>query len=142
MFTFWLTALVWDFLTYVITATILIGTLAIFQEEGFATFTELGRFFLLLLIFGLSMLPINYIMSLVFTVPSSGFTKMAMINLFTGISLFIVVFTLPAIDLRETADILRYVFMVFPHFALSAGINTLNILNVQISVSFDYIYYD
>lgn len=82
------------------------------------------------------MLPINYIMSLAFTIPSSGFTKMAMINLFTGIALFITVFTMDAFeDLAETAKVLRSIFMVFPHFALSAGISTLNKLNVQVSVS-------
>lgn len=134
--TFWITAFIWDFLTFVMTVVILIGTLALFQEEGFATFPELGRILLLLLVFGLSMLPINYIMSLAFTVPSSGFTKMAMINLFTGISLFITVFTMDAFqDLAETSKVLRSIFMVFPHFALSAGISTLNKLNVQVSVS-------
>lgn len=82
------------------------------------------------------MLPINYIMSLAFTIPSSGFTKMAMINLFTGISLFITVFTMDSFsDLAETSRILRYIFMVFPHFSLSSGISTLNKLNVQASVS-------
>lgn len=110
--------------------------MAIFQEEGFATFSELGRVLLLILVFGVSMLPINYIMSLAFTIPSSGFTKMAMINLFTGISLFITIFTMDAFaNLAKTARVLRYIFMIFPHFSLSSGISRLNKLSVAVSVS-------
>lgn len=116
--------------------------MAIFQEDGFATFAELGRCFLLLLFFGIAMLPINYIMSLIFTIPATGFTKMTMINIFTGIALFMVTFVMEVISdsAKATSVILNHIFMIFPHYALCHGMGKLNTINVIKLVSFDSIF--
>lgn len=47
----------------------------------------------------------------------------------TGIAVFIVVFTMriPQFELTKTADILTWLFMIFPHFSLSDSLNSLNI---------------
>lgn len=42
---FWLSAFIWDYITYIITAIIAIITLSVFQEDGWSTFDELGKFY-------------------------------------------------------------------------------------------------
>lgn len=40
---FWVTAIIWDYFTFILTSIILIATLAVFQEDGWSTFAELGN---------------------------------------------------------------------------------------------------
>lgn len=40
---YWLTAYLWDFVTFVFTTICLVGTLVCFQEEGFKTVGELSK---------------------------------------------------------------------------------------------------
>lgn len=82
--TFWATAILWDFITFIVTIFLTIATLAIFQENGWSTFEELGRGFLMLLLFVYAVLPVTYIASMCFKSPSSAFTRMTMIYIFSG----------------------------------------------------------
>lgn len=41
---FWVTAIIWDYLTFIITSIVLVATLAVFQEDGWSTIPELGMF--------------------------------------------------------------------------------------------------
>lgn len=82
--TFWLASFVWDYVTYMVTTVLLIATLAIFQEEGWSSTAELARTGLVLTLFGFGMLPLMYIGSMLFTVPSSGFVRMTLFNILTG----------------------------------------------------------
>lgn len=62
---------------------IIISTLGI---ESLATVEELGRITLVLIVFGFAALPMIYLFSMLFKVPSGGLNKMIAINIFTGIS--------------------------------------------------------
>ncbi|GAB0097260.1 ATP-binding cassette sub-family A member 3 [Sergentomyia squamirostris] len=134
VYTFWFTSIIWDYFTYLITACLMIATLVAFQEDGWSTGPEIGRVFVLLAFFGIAMMPIVYLFSLVFEVPSSGFTRMTMIGIFTGVAFFQVVFVLrvPSLELIPTADGLTWVFLLFPYFALSNGLSNINTLNTII----------
>ncbi|XP_030379886.1 ATP-binding cassette sub-family A member 3 isoform X2 [Scaptodrosophila lebanonensis] len=129
VWTFWLSQLLWDFFTYTITALIVIVTIACFQEDGFTKFSELGRYFLLLLIFGCSVLPFTYIVSLYFKEPATGFARISIINIFAGMALFIVVVVMSFefFDTKDTANIMGWFFRVFPHFSLAMGLNKMYI---------------
>lgn len=104
-----------------------------YQREGFETIEELGRVLLLFIFFGLSMLPVNYLMSFLFKTPSGGCTSMILLNLLTGIGLFAISFVMKGLseDARIAADVLRYIFMVFPQFALCDGVYNLNTVFVM-----------
>lgn len=82
--TFWITSFIFDFVTYIITAFILIITLIAFQEEGWSTIKDLTPAFVTLMIFGFSMLPITFVSSLLFSIPSTGFVRMTIAFIFTG----------------------------------------------------------
>ncbi|XP_038108176.1 ATP-binding cassette sub-family A member 3 [Culex quinquefasciatus] len=130
VFTFWAVNFVWDYFTYLITALVYLGILSVWQEEGWSTVEELSRVFLILCVFGLSFLPITYIFSFWFDVPSTGFVKMMLINLFSGTILFVAVFLLQfeAFNLMDISRILEWFFMIFPLFSFSQSLSNLNVL--------------
>lgn len=123
-----MSAYIWDYATYLISAVSVIIVLAIFQEDGWSTVDELGRTFLLLMIFGFAMLPVTYIASMFFSIPATGFTRMAMFYIFTGMALFFIVFIMriEEFELNDVADGLTSFFLIFPHFSLSLGLSNLN----------------
>ncbi|XP_055711669.1 phospholipid-transporting ATPase ABCA3 isoform X3 [Phlebotomus papatasi] len=134
VYIFWFTSLIWDYFIFLITACLMIATLAAFQEEGWATGPELGRVYLLLAFFGFAVLPIIYLFSFIFKIASSGFTNAAMLGIFTGVAFFNVVFVLriESLELTHVADGMTWAFLLFPHFALSNGLSNLNVLNTMI----------
>lgn len=84
VWTFWLSQFLWDILTYSLTAIIVICAIACWQEDGFKAFDDLARYFLILLIFGFSVLPFTYLISMFFTEPATGFARISIINIFAG----------------------------------------------------------
>uniref|UniRef100_A0A6E8W4G1 ABC transporter domain-containing protein n=1 Tax=Anopheles coluzzii TaxID=1518534 RepID=A0A6E8W4G1_ANOCL len=136
VFTFWIVSFVWDFLTYVITALIYIATLAAFQEDGWSSFEELGRVFLVLIVFGIAFLPVTYLFSFWFEVPATGFVKMMIVNIFSGTIFFTAVFLLKfdGFDLKDVANGLEWAFMIFPLFSLSQSLSNINVLSTTASV--------
>uniref|UniRef100_A0A182M226 ABC transporter domain-containing protein n=1 Tax=Anopheles culicifacies TaxID=139723 RepID=A0A182M226_9DIPT len=125
---FWLLAFIWDYTLFVLNSLVYIATVAIFQEEGWSTFEELGRAFLLLLFFGFAALPVTYLFSFLFSVSATGFVRMMFVNVLSGAIFFTAVNILKfdGIDLNDVADGLEWVFMFFPNFILSHGLNNLN----------------
>uniref|UniRef100_A0A182PES6 ABC transporter domain-containing protein n=1 Tax=Anopheles epiroticus TaxID=199890 RepID=A0A182PES6_9DIPT len=125
---FWLLAFMWDFTLFVLNSLLYIATVAIFQEEGWSSFDELGRAFLLLLFFGFASLPVTYLFSFLFSVSATGFVRMMFLNVLSGAIFFTAVNILKfdGIDLNDVAEGLEWVFMFFPNFVLSHGLNNLN----------------
>lgn len=82
--TFWITSFLFDFATYILNAIIMILVLGAFQEDGWSTFRELMPGFVTFVVFGFAMLPISFLSSYLFDIPSSGFVKMTIVYVFTG----------------------------------------------------------
>ncbi|XP_073830693.1 ATP binding cassette subfamily A member 3 isoform X2 [Musca autumnalis] len=124
---FWISQFLWDIMTFTLTALIVVCTIACFQEDGFSAFGDLARYFLVIFIFGFSVLPFTYLISLFFSEPSTGFGRVSIINIFCGMALFIVVavMSIDFLDTKDTADLLGWIFRVFPHFSLAMGLNKL-----------------
>ncbi|KMZ10903.1 phospholipid-transporting ATPase ABCA3 isoform X1 [Drosophila simulans] len=125
VWTFWLSQFICDFASYIVTALIVVITIVCFQEPGLSSFGELGRYYLLLLLFGFAVLPFIYIMSLFFREPATGFARVSIVNIFCGMALFIVVVVMSSelFDTKDTADILGWIFRIFPHFSLAMSLN-------------------
>lgn len=81
---FWTSSFLFDFVNYLIPCFGLIIVLLAFENDDFDTTEMLGLFFLVLLFYGWSVIPFMYLFSFAFTVPSSGFTRMVMFNIFAG----------------------------------------------------------
>lgn len=82
--TFWITSFIFDFVTYILTALVLVITLIAFQEEGWSSINDLMPAFVSLVVFGFSMLPMTFVSSLLFSIPSTGFVRMTIFFIFTG----------------------------------------------------------
>uniref|UniRef100_A0A182NHT5 ABC transporter domain-containing protein n=1 Tax=Anopheles dirus TaxID=7168 RepID=A0A182NHT5_9DIPT len=128
--TFWGVSFLWDFGVYCVAMALYLGTLAAFREEGWSTPEELGRVAIVFVCFGLAVIPFTYLGAYFFDVPSTGFIKLLIFNIFTGTVLFTAVFLLKVkdFDLRHVAETLEWVYMVFPLFALSHSLNNINVM--------------
>uniref|UniRef100_A0A336MK43 CSON001010 protein n=1 Tax=Culicoides sonorensis TaxID=179676 RepID=A0A336MK43_CULSO len=129
--TYWTISFIWDYLSFFFTVILYIICLVIFQEEGWRTFSELSRVTLILVLFIWAVLPLTYVLSFWFTIPSTGFTRMAMLNVLTGVIVFTVVFILQSGVFPNTenlGNILNWIFLIFPHFAMIQAFSNLNII--------------
>lgn len=82
--TLWITAIIFDLIIYIFSAGLVVLSIFAFQMNGWKTREELTPLLLTLLVFGLSMLPIIYVLSRVFSVPSTGFIRLTIFFLCTG----------------------------------------------------------
>lgn len=123
-YVFWLSTLLWDFVTFLITALALVITLLCFQEDGFKTASDIGRIFVTLVYFGWSMLPMMYIAGYFFDIPSTGYTRMTLFSIFTGVAAYLIVQVLstPDLGLEHIGNTLNWIFLAVPHYSLATGI--------------------
>lgn len=133
---YWLTAFLWDYLQYIFIAVLMVLTIGVFQENGFATAEELLRTFIVLVSFGFAVLPVVYVSAFFFSAPATGFTKMSIIFIFMGVAMYTVVFSMKfeGFNLRDVASTMTWIFLTVPHFALCQAFSSLNIINVSKSV--------
>ncbi|CAG9816334.1 unnamed protein product [Phaedon cochleariae] len=125
VYLFWLTSLLCDLITYLLTIVVLLITLVCFQEEGYSTPEEIARMFFILLYFGWAFIPMLYLTGYFFDVPSTGYTRMTLLSIVTGNAAFLVVQVLstPGLDLEHIGKGLHWLFLLFPHYSLATGIN-------------------
>ncbi|CAG9855955.1 unnamed protein product [Phyllotreta striolata] len=125
VYVFWMTSAFCDMVTYLLTICVLMITMVLFQEDGFKTVGDIGRMFFILFYFGWAFLPLFYLASYSFQVPSTGYTRMTLISIFGGCAAFLVVQVLmsPGLDLEYVGNALHWIFLIFPHYSLASGIN-------------------
>ncbi|KAJ8962463.1 hypothetical protein NQ317_001546, partial [Molorchus minor] len=82
------------------------------------------RVFLILLYFGWAFLPMLYLAAFIFDVPATGFTRMTLFSIFTGVAAFLVIQVLSTegLDLEYVGNALHWVFLALPHYSLANGI--------------------
>nr|XP_017018280.1 phospholipid-transporting ATPase ABCA1-like [Drosophila kikkawai] len=114
-FSYWITILLWDYLIFMLSALMAILTIAAFQESGYATFVELGRYYAVLLIFGLSGLSISYVFAIFFTDAATGFVRIAVFNLLTGCGFLQLYMTAQKYSESGSGSVIP---LVFPHLGL------------------------
>ncbi|XP_041861136.1 phospholipid-transporting ATPase ABCA1 isoform X2 [Melanotaenia boesemani] len=122
---YWLANFSWDMLNYSVPATMVVLIFIGFQQKSYVSETNLPALVLLLLFYGWSITPLMYPASFVFTVPSTAYVVLTSINLFIGINGSIATFVLELfIDehLNRINNILKKVFLIFPHFCLGRGL--------------------
>ncbi|XP_055533385.1 phospholipid-transporting ATPase ABCA3-like isoform X2 [Wyeomyia smithii] len=132
--TFWIVSFLWDYLVFIVAMVLYILTLAAFQEEGWSSAAELSRVVIVMLCFACAVIPFTYVWSYFFQVPSTGFIKMLIFNIFTGTVIFTGIFLLKysEFNLKDVAETLEWIYLIFPHFALSHSLNNINLaLTIQ-----------
>ncbi|KAH8286341.1 hypothetical protein KR054_007221, partial [Drosophila jambulina] len=128
-FAFWSTIFLWDYLIFIISALMAVITIAAFQEMGFSTFAELGRYYAILLIFGLGALPASYVLASCFSDAATGFIRIGIFNVGTGCALYMLYCTLSleAFKMKDVANALAWYFRVFPNYCLTSATHKLHL---------------
>uniref|UniRef100_H3AJR4 P-type phospholipid transporter n=1 Tax=Latimeria chalumnae TaxID=7897 RepID=H3AJR4_LATCH len=122
---YWLANFTWDMCNYVVTATIVIIIFICFQQKSYVSSSNLPVLALLLLLYGWSITPLMYPASFVFKIPSTAYVILTSVNLFIGINGSVATFVLELFtdnELNSINEILKSVFLVFPHFCLGRGL--------------------
>ncbi|XP_073988162.1 phospholipid-transporting ATPase ABCA1-like isoform X5 [Rhodnius prolixus] len=122
---FWIEEFIWDIVAYAVSAFLCILIFVIFNEQSYISPTNLPGVILLFLLYGWSCIPLMYLLSYVFTIPSSAFVGLACANMFIGIVTTVTTFVLGAFEdeeLKAVHRIIKEVFLIFPHYCLGSGI--------------------
>ncbi|KAG6447128.1 hypothetical protein O3G_MSEX004759 [Manduca sexta] len=131
----WGAALAWDWLWMLILHLCVIATIACFQETSLSTFHELGRVFLVLLVFSFAIIPIHYLVSFFFDEASTGFSKMVFVNIFTGSMPFLLteILRMPELGSESIAVIFDNIFSVLPLYSLSRSIREMIVSSIKMN---------
>ncbi|XP_028834348.1 phospholipid-transporting ATPase ABCA1a isoform X2 [Denticeps clupeoides] len=124
-FLYWLANFVWDMCNYVVPATLVIIIFVCFQQEAYVSSTNLPVLALLLLLYGWSITPLMYPASFFFKIPSTAYVVLTSVNILIGINGSVSTFVLELFGSNEIGginDILKNVFLIFPHFCLGRGL--------------------
>lgn len=134
IWTFWFTAYVWDLVTFLITTGVMVASLAVFQEDGWSTGDELGRVYLMTVFFVWAVLPLVYLFSMLFQIPSDGFIKALLLGIFLGVVVFYTVYALNLLGSDNISEAITWAFMIVPFFALTSALGRFNDMNTVVSV--------
>ena len=81
---FWFASFLIDAINYIIPCLGLMGVLLLFRTEDFFGLQMQIRLLIIMAFYGWAVIPFMYLWSFCFTVPSSGFVRMTIFNIFTG----------------------------------------------------------
>ncbi|XP_020809671.1 ATP-binding cassette sub-family A member 3-like isoform X2 [Drosophila serrata] len=128
-FSYWATMFIWDFLIFAISSFMAVITICAFQEPGYSSVTDLSRYYVMLLIFGLGGLPISYVLADCFSDTANGFVRIGIFNLATGCATYMLYITLSfeAFKLQDVAKQMAWYFRIFPHYCLASATRHLHI---------------
>ncbi|KAJ8385274.1 hypothetical protein AAFF_G00191510 [Aldrovandia affinis] len=122
---YWLANFIWDMCNYVVPATLVILIFVCFQQKAYVSATNLPALALLLLLYGWSITPLMYPASFFFKIPSTAYVALTSVNILIGINGSISTFVMELFGSNEIGginDILKNVFLIFPHFCLGRGL--------------------
>lgn len=119
--TFWSVGFLWDLFTSLGPILAVYFCLMAWNLEGFDTSEQLGRVIIILFCSMFANLPLSYIASFWFDIAATGFSRLVMLHVFTGVGAFIVVLVLqtPTLDLGDVAHTLDWVFTFLPTYSLT-----------------------
>ncbi|XP_055602215.1 phospholipid-transporting ATPase ABCA1-like [Uranotaenia lowii] len=125
---FWACSFLWDYTVFIIVSLLYLAAVAAIQHESWSEFSHLSKLFLVLLLFGFSIIPTTYMLSFLFDVPATGFVKMMLLNTLSGTVAFTAVTLLKfeGIELKRVAEVLECIFTFFPNYVFNHALNTLN----------------
>uniref|UniRef100_A0A4W6D283 P-type phospholipid transporter n=1 Tax=Lates calcarifer TaxID=8187 RepID=A0A4W6D283_LATCA len=127
-FLYWLANFVWDMCNYIVPATLVIIIFVCFQQDAYVSSTNLPVLALLLLLYGWSITPLMYPASFFFKIPSTAYVVLTSVNILIGINGSVSTFVLELFgsnvsnEIGGINDILKNVFLIFPHFCLGRGL--------------------
>jgi ATP-binding cassette, subfamily A (ABC1), member 3 len=125
---YWLAAFLWDNISYQLTVWLIVILISAFPNtESLSGTDTIGATIGLLILFGSAVSGFTYLLSFAFATPSGAQIAMIFIMFILGLLLTIVGFLLRSFDFSNGVylNALRYLFALFPPFALGDGLQNL-----------------
>uniref|UniRef100_T1IGZ9 ABC transporter domain-containing protein n=1 Tax=Strigamia maritima TaxID=126957 RepID=T1IGZ9_STRMM len=118
---FWLSSFVWDYINFLVPC---FGILLLFRAFGQTEYIDMemqGRFILVFLVYGWSVIPLMYLLSFLFNESATGFTNLSIFNAFTGMGTFVASIMLyqPQLHIANIADYMQWLFLPLPNYCLA-----------------------
>jgi len=79
---------------------------------------RLGYVALILVLYGWAIIPLMYIFSFLFSVPTTAFTRMTILNVCTGLAALLVIFILGILNKLDVRDVFKWIFLFLPNYNL------------------------
>uniref|UniRef100_A0A8C6DPH6 ATP binding cassette subfamily A member 3 n=1 Tax=Moschus moschiferus TaxID=68415 RepID=A0A8C6DPH6_MOSMO len=123
--TFWLSALLWDLLSFLVPSLLLLVVFKAFDVHAFTRDGHVADTLLLLTLYGWAIIPLMYLMSFFFSGAATAYTRLTIFNILSGIATFLVVtiMRIPAVKLEELSRTLDRVFLVLPNHCLGMAVS-------------------
>ncbi|XP_065780156.1 phospholipid-transporting ATPase ABCA3 isoform X3 [Muntiacus reevesi] len=123
--TFWLSALLWDLLSFLVPSLLLLVVFKAFDVHAFTLDGHVADALLLLTLYGWAIIPLMYLMSFFFSGAATAYTRLTIFNILSGIATFLVVtiMRIPAVKLEELSRTLDRVFLVLPNHCLGMAVS-------------------
>uniref|UniRef100_A0A671G5F2 ATP binding cassette subfamily A member 3 n=1 Tax=Rhinolophus ferrumequinum TaxID=59479 RepID=A0A671G5F2_RHIFE len=124
--TFWLSALLWDLISFLIPALLLLVVFKAFDVHAFTRDGHVADALLLLMLYGWAIIPFMYLTSFLFSGAATAYTRLTIFNILSGVATFLMVtiMRIPAVKLEELSRTLDHVFLVLPNHCLGMAVNS------------------
>ncbi|XP_006874024.1 PREDICTED: ATP-binding cassette sub-family A member 3-like [Chrysochloris asiatica] len=125
--TFWLPALLWDLLTFLVPSLLLLMALVHYKEEAFTHGENFLAALLVLMLYGWAIIPFIYLISFCFTHAGNAFVKLVITLTFLSIGPFILISVTNEKDLgyKSISKSLDGTFLVLPGHCLGMAFSNL-----------------
>ncbi|XP_058536334.1 phospholipid-transporting ATPase ABCA3 [Ochotona princeps] len=125
--TYWLSALLWDLISFLVPSLLLLAVFRAFDVRAFAWDGRAADTLLLLLLYGWAIVPLMYLLSCLFSSAATAYTRLTIVNILSGIATFLMVtiMRIPAVKLEELSRTLDHVFLVLPNHCLGMAVSNL-----------------
>jgi ABC-type multidrug transport system ATPase subunit len=137
---YWLSNWIFDFISFVPTVIMIVILLVAFPDtELLSGPTEVWATIMILLLFGTAVSGFSYIFSFIFSTPASAQVSMLFLNFVLGLIMNIAGIVLRFIPSTRDAyfSTIRYIFMIFPAFAMGEGLHNLALIDVYSNFELD-----
>ncbi|XP_019504266.1 PREDICTED: ATP-binding cassette sub-family A member 3 [Hipposideros armiger] len=124
--TFWLSALLWDLISFLIPALLLLVVFKAFDVHAFTQDGHMADALLLLVLYGWAIIPLMYLMNFFFSGAATAYTRLTTFNILSGVATFLMVtiMRIPAVKLEELSRTLDRVFLVLPNHCLGMAVSS------------------
>uniref|UniRef100_A0A8C0BET1 ATP binding cassette subfamily A member 3 n=1 Tax=Buteo japonicus TaxID=224669 RepID=A0A8C0BET1_9AVES len=122
---FWLSALLWDIINFLIPCALMLVIFQAFDVEAFTQDSHLVDVMLIFLLYGWAIIPLMYLLSFFFSVAATAYTRLTIFNILSGTATFLAVtiMSIPELGLVDLSKTLDKVFLVLPNYCLGQCIS-------------------
>ncbi|XP_055460807.1 ATP-binding cassette sub-family A member 17-like isoform X2 [Psammomys obesus] len=124
---FWLSALLWDLISFLIPTLLLVLVFLWYKEEAFAHPESVPAVISIMMLYGWAVIPLIYIVSFSFKTPGSACVKLVVMLTFLSISPFVLVTVTSDKELgyAKISDLLDHIFLILPGHCLGMAFSNL-----------------